>query len=243
VSLDLIFNLPWQSLARWQFNLHEAIRLQPDHLSIYSLIIEPGTPLQRQITQGLVPHPDDELAADMYAATIEILGEAGYVQYEISNWAKGEASLPAWQTPRLASAHNLIYWRNQPYLGLGAGAYGTINGRRWANVKRPQSYIARLEAGSGLGPARDEKTEETIDRETAMTEQMLLGLRLVREGVSAARFEARFGVALTEQYPKAIAFGLQHDLTEWIEAPDGPHLRLTQRGCFVANQVILQFME
>lgn len=243
VSLDLIFNLPDQSLAQWQFNLREAIRLGPDHLSIYSLIVEPGTPLQRQIAQGLVRNPDDDMAADMYGATMEMLGEAGYVHYEISNWARGEAGLPEWQTPPLASAHNLIYWRNQPYLGLGAGAYGTINGERWANVKRPQSYIARLETGGGLGPAREEKTVEQIDRQTAMTEQMMLGLRLVREGVSAAAFEARFGLPLAERYPQAVAFGLDHGLAEWIEAPDGPHLRLTRQGRFLANQVVLQFIE
>src|SRR6185503_15767717 len=126
LSLDLIFNLPDQSLSQWQFNLGEALSLAPDHLSLYALIVEPGTPLHRQVTQGQVPLPDDDLATDMYAYAIDTLAEAGYAHYEISNWAKahGEAG---WQTPHLASAHNLIYWRNQPYLGLGAGAYGTIN--------------------------------------------------------------------------------------------------------------------
>jgi oxygen-independent coproporphyrinogen-3 oxidase len=243
VSLDLIFNLPEQTLAQWQFNLQEALRLEPDHLSIYSLIIEPGTPLHRQVTEGLTPRPDDELAADMYALTIDLLGEAGYAHYEISNWAKDNHNLPAWQTPSLASAHNLIYWRNQPYLGVGAGAYGTVRSERWANVKRPQTYISRVESGQGLGLARDEKTFEPIDRRTAMTEHMLLGLRLVREGVGGAEFEARFGVPLSKQYPEAIAFGLERGLTEWLETPAGPRLRLTRQGRFLANQVILQFME
>jgi oxygen-independent coproporphyrinogen-3 oxidase len=243
LSLDLIFNLPRQTLARWEFNLREAIKLEPDHLSIYSLIVEPGTPLHRQIAQGHIPGPDDDLAADMYAATIDILAGAGYVHYEISNWARDRANLAAWQTPRFASAHNLIYWRNQPYLGLGAGAYSTVNGERWANVKRPQAYIARIDAGHGLGLARDEKTSERIDQNIAMTEQMLLGLRLVREGVSAAGFAARFGLSLPERYPKAITFGLEHNLLEWLETPTGRHLRLTRQGCFLANQVILQFMD
>jgi oxygen-independent coproporphyrinogen-3 oxidase len=191
----------------------------------------------------LVPQPDDEVAADMYGLTMDMLEEAGYAHYEISNWAKGDCNLPAWQTPPLASAHNLIYWRNQPYLGIGAGAYGTVNGARWANVKRPQTYIARVEAGQGLGPARDEKTFEMIDRAIAMTEHILLGLRLVREGVSAAEFEARFGLSLLERYPEAVAFGLEHGLTEWLETPAGPCLRLTRPGRFLANQVILQFMD
>jgi oxygen-independent coproporphyrinogen-3 oxidase len=253
LSLDLIFNLPDQTLLQWQFNLDEVLKLAPDHLSLYALIVEPGTPLHRQVTQGQIPWPDDDLAADMYACAIDTLGTAGYAHYEISNWARanGEAD---WQTPHLASAHNLIYWRNQPYLGLGAGAYGTINVQtpgvletrgvwRWMNIKRPQTYIERMEAGSGLGAARDEKTLERIDQTTAMAEHMLLGLRLVREGVSPTGFEARFGVSLSEHYGRAIAYGLEHGLIEWVTSPDGSRLRLTRQGRFLANQAVLQFME
>ena len=243
LSLDLIFNLPRQSLAQWQFNLQEALKLEPEHFSIYALIIEPGTPLQRHISQGHLPGPDDDLAADMYAYTMDALGQAGYTHYEISNWAKANDRILGWQTPRLASAHNLIYWRNQPYLGLGAGAYGTLNGRRWANVKRPQAYITRVETGSGLGPARNEKTFETIDQKTSMTEHMLLGLRLVREGVGAAEFESRFGVSLPAQYAPAITFGLERGLVEWIETAGDTRLRLTKPGRFLANQIILQFID
>ncbi|GAB4411166.1 MAG: radical SAM family heme chaperone HemW [Anaerolineae bacterium] len=261
LSLDLIFNLPQQSLAQWQANLEAAIELEPDHLSLYSLIVEPGTPLHRQVAGGQIPWPDDDLAADMYTYALDSLETAGYNHYEISNWAKanGEAN---WQTPRLASAHNLIYWRNQPYLGLGAGAYGTIKRQpstaptsspprflassphswRWMNVKRPQTYIERIEAGAGLGAAHDEKSLETIDPETAMAEHMLLGLRLVREGVSAAEFEARFGVSLTDRYPQAVAHGLERGLTEWAESPTGPRLRLTRQGRFLANQAVVEFM-
>jgi hypothetical protein len=114
---------------------------------------------------------------------------------------------------------------------------------RWMNVKRPQNYIERIEAGVGLGSAHDEKSLEAIEPQTAMAEHMLLGLRLVREGVSAAEFEARFGVSLHERYPAAITFGLERGLTEWLEAPDGPHLRLTRQGRFLANQAVVPFME
>ena len=242
VSLDLIFNLPRQNLAQWQFNLREALKLGPDHLSIYSLIVEPGTPLHRQISQGLVPHPDDDLAADMYAATIDTLGSAGYFHYEISNWARANGKISDWQTPSLASGHNLIYWRNQPYLGLGAGAYGTINSQRWANVKRPQSYVSRIESGGGLGLARDENTLEEIDRETSMMEHMMLGLRLVREGVRAADFEARFGIPLEKKFGQAIALGLDRQLLEWLDTSAGACLRLTGAGRFLANQAVMLFM-
>ncbi len=241
ISLDLIFNLPRQTVSEWEFTLREAIKLNPEHLSLYSLIVEPGTPLYRQVDQGLVMEPDDDVAADMYACAIDMLGEAGYIHYEISNWAKdgGEAE---GQSPRLAAAHNLIYWRNQPYLGLGAGAYSTVNGERWLTVKRPQSYIDRLAASSGLGGARVKTSIEQIDRPTAMAEQMLLGLRLTREGVGAGEFAARFGVSLTEQFGPAIEYGLQRGLTEWLSTANGPRLRLTRQGRFLANQVMMQFM-
>jgi oxygen-independent coproporphyrinogen-3 oxidase len=241
VSLDLMFNLPKQPVARWQATLREAISLEPDHLSLYSLIIEPGTPLERQVRQGQTSRPDEDVAAEMYGSAIDMLGAAGYAQYEISNWAKAGAAAE-WETPRLAAAHNLIYWRNQPYLGLGAGAFSTFNGERWMNVKRPPAYIDRVAAGRGLGPARDEGSREQLDRVTMMQEHLLLGLRLVREGVSLAGFAARFGQALTEVYPDAVAAGLERGLTEWVQAPDGPHLRLTRAGRFVANQVIIEFM-
>ena len=241
LSLDLIFNLPDQTLSQWQFTLHEAVKLDPDHLSIYALIVEPGTPLHRQVDLGQVPLPDDDVAADMYELTIETLGQVGYTHYEISNWARSARDL-SWQTPPLAAAHNLIYWRNQPYLGLGAGAFGTFHGERWMNVKRPQSYIQRVETGQGLGLARDEKSYERIVRETAMAEQMLLGLRLVEEGVSLSEFQARFQRSLEDYYAEAIAFGLDRKLLEWGQTETDPRLRLTRQGRFLANQVMVKFM-
>ena len=241
LNLDLIYGLPGQTQAQWQLNLLQAVELEPDHLSLYALIVEPGTPLHRQIGSGQVPQPDDDRAAQMYGDAIEMLAAAGYAHYEISNWAR-DSTVSDWQTPRLASAHNLIYWRNQPYLGVGAGAHATFNGKRWMNVKRPQSYIQRIEAGRGLGMARAEKSCERIERETAMAEHMLLGLRLVREGVDAAEFEGRFGVALPTQYAKAITIGLERNLLEWAATPIGSRLRLTFRGRFLANQAIMQFM-
>jgi oxygen-independent coproporphyrinogen-3 oxidase len=240
ISLDLIFNLPQQTVAQWQFSVQEAIKLDPDHFSLYSLIVEPGTPLHRQVTEGLTPPPDDDVAAEMYIYAIDALGEAGYAHYEISNWARHEGE--AGQSPRLAAAHNLIYWRNQPYLGIGAGAFGTVNHKRWMNVKRPQTYIDRIQQGTGWGSARDEQTYEELDPDIEMAEHMLLGLRLVQEGVSAVGFADRFGISLDEQYGEQIQKGIDQDLLEWIETSNGPHVRLTQRGRFLANQVMVQFM-
>jgi oxygen-independent coproporphyrinogen III oxidase len=110
------------------------------------------------------------------------------------------------------------------------------------NVKRPLTYIQRVETGAGLGLAREEKSFERIDRDTAMVEHMLLGLRLVREGVAAAEFLARFNISLEEHYAAPIVHSLERGLAEWIDSPAGPRFRLTERGRFLANQVILQFM-
>ncbi len=241
LSLDLIFNLPDQTTAQWVYTLEEALKLEPDHLSIYSLIVELGTPLHRQVTSGSTTMPDDDIGAEMYELTMTRLAEAGFCHYEISNWVKDEQK-DSWQTPPLASAHNLIYWRNQPYLGLGAGAHGTVQGERWMNVKRPQSYIQQVETGSGLGLARDERSYEQLDQETAMTEHLMLGLRLLQEGVSATQFEQRFGQSLTDRYKKAIQFGLDQGWLEWGTISNDQRLRLTRQGRFFANQVVLQFM-
>lgn len=249
ISLDLIFNLPSQTLAQWQYNVNEALNLAPEHFSFYSLIVEQGTPLHQQVTRGEVPAPDDDVAAEMYEWTIERLEQAGYLQYEISNWARfsppslDSSPLPSsWETPPLASAHNLIYWRNQAHLGLGAGAYGTLSGQRWANVKHPQRYIEMVHQGTGLGMARDEKTFEQIDEETARFEHIMLGLRLVCEGVGAKAFEARFGTSLTASYADAIGMGIRRGLLEWLDSPTQPHLRLTKQGRLLANQAILEFL-
>jgi oxygen-independent coproporphyrinogen-3 oxidase len=241
LNLDLIFNLPQQGVEAWKWNVQEAIKLAPDHLSVYSLIVEPNTPLYKQVMNGEVVAPDDDVAADMYAYTIDALGAAGYGHYEISNWAKlqGESE---WETPRLAARHNLIYWRNQPYAGLGAGAFGTVNGQRWGNVKRPQSYIQRVEAGTGLGMARDPKTEETITPEGALSEAMMMGLRLVREGVSAVEVSQRYGIEFEHHYAAAITRGMDRGLLEWVETPHDRRLRLTQSGRFIANEAILPFL-
>jgi oxygen-independent coproporphyrinogen-3 oxidase len=192
------------------------------------------------VQSGAVPSPDDDVSADMYAFTIDALGEARYGHYEISNWARlqGEST---WETPWLAAQHNLIYWRNQEYLGLGAGAFGTVGGRRWGNVKRPQRYIALVEEGAGLGMAREGASEEAITPEGARTEAIMMGLRLTREGIDPAQFGERYGVEFERHYAVPIARGYERGLLEWVDAPGGLRLRLTREGRFIANEAILPF--
>ncbi len=233
LNLDLIFGLPHQTLASWQRTLELALGLHPEHLALYALTLEHGTPMQRWVGRGLVPSPDPDLAADMYEWAAERLAQAGYVQYEISNWARGE---------QYACRHNLRYWRGEPYLGLGAGAHGYADGVRTVAARAPQAYIRRLEApprrpAFPRTPATVEARRLTPAEE--MGEYMMMGLRLTRQGVSAARFRARFGLPLEAAYGAQIARLTALGLLEWAE---GEALRLTPRGRLLGNRVFMAFV-
>jgi len=232
ISLDLIYGAARQTLAMWQDSLHAALALAPEHISFYSLTIEDGTTFDRWTHSGRIPEPDPDLAADMYEWATDELATAGYEQYEISNWA----------LPGRASRHNLQYWRCEPYLGLGAGAHGYANSIRTQTVLRPDEYITRIEnqRDPRSFPLTGATTEaETIDRDTAMAEQMIMGLRLVQEGVHPEAFTARFGVSLETAFGSALA-----PLREAGLLTTGPQgqLRLTRRGRLLGNQVFMAFI-
>src|SRR5215207_6783130 len=134
LNLDLIYGLPEQTLQTWQRTVQRILDLHPEHISAYALSLEHGTPFGRWATKGLLPLPDPDLAAEMYEWASETFEAAGYVQYEISNWAK----------PGHQCRHNLQYWRGRPYLAFGAGAHGYANGYRYSNILRIKTYIERL---------------------------------------------------------------------------------------------------
>ncbi|HEY4691960.1 MAG TPA: radical SAM family heme chaperone HemW [Bellilinea sp.] len=237
LNLDLIYGLPAQPLERWQETLETALALQPEHFSLYALSIEHGTPFRKWLEHGLVSAPDDDLAADMFEWACERLEAAGYGHYEISNWGKrvdGET---------LACRHNLQYWRNLPYFGLGAGAHGYVNGVRTANQRGVKAYIQSIAKNQPVGfpGGAAAETSLPVDRWTAMQEHMMVGLRLLDEGVSDARFSQRFGVTLKQAFPKQIQQLEQTGLLEW--AGDGSDvLRLSQRGWLLGNQVFSEFV-
>lgn len=223
LNVDLIYGLPGQPLHRWQETLEAVLALRPEHLSAYALIVEERTALHRWIREGRVPAPDPDRAAEMYEWTRDRLAEAGYRHYEISNWAR----------PGHESRHNLVYWRYEPYIGFGAGAHSFIDGRRWMNVLHPKIYIHRIEAEESLIAE-----EEPLDPRTQMAEMIILGLRLVEEGVEDARFRARFGHGIVEVYG-AVIEGLEElGLVQW----DGARLRLTGRGLLLGNEVFWRFL-
>jgi putative oxygen-independent coproporphyrinogen III oxidase len=245
LNLDLIYGLPEQTLVRWQETLRRAIDLHPQHLSLYALTIESGTPYGRWAARGLLPIPDPDLAADMYEAASEMLAGQGYDQYEISNWSK-----PAFQC-----RHNLQYWRNLPYLGFGAGAHGCANGMRISNVLHIKAYIECLspdhltaKAEFPLSPAT--VTQSRLTPYIEMQETMLVGLRLTQEGISEQVFLARFGQALVNVFGKEIDELVRLGLLEWTAASfslgerpaDRRNLRLTSRGRLLGNQVFMRFV-
>ena len=238
LSVDLIFGLPEQPLVRWQDTLERALELGTEHLSLYALTLEHGTPFQHWTEKGLVPEADDDLAADMYDYASERLARAGLLKYEISNWARTDPAR-GWMTCR----HNLQYWRNLPYIGVGAGAHGSIGGSRTANVLGINAYIQRIESGE---PALFPQTPATvnltpIDPWTEMQETMMVGLRLTQEGVDRESFERRFGRSMETVFAVEIKECLRLGLLEW--AGERNHrLRLTERGHLLGNQVFMRFV-
>lgn len=241
INLDLIFGLPDQSLERWQRSLERAVELSPTHLSLYSLTLEHGTPMDGWVKRGILNQPDPDKAADMYEWAGEYLGVRGFRQYEISNWAReGDHGL-------LACRHNLQYWRLEPYLGFGAGAHGFINGVHTVNVLSPMAYIQRSFAFRQsqfsdrfpLSPVTLETTH--LSKEEEMKEVMLMSLRLTDEGISNARFQKRFGISLKEGFDSVISGLVKKGLLEWV-GDKQERLRLTSQGRLLGNLVFLEFV-
>ena len=230
ISLDLIYGVPGQTLASWEQSVQAALALEPEHLSLYCLTIEPGTPMNRWLGNGRIQPPDPDLAADQYELASDIMAAHGFEQYEISNWA----------LPSRACAHNLTYWRNQAYLGLGAGAHGSANGYRYAIVKQPRVYIRRMENES-IGPfpvSAAVADYHAVDQTEAMADTIITQLRLLQEGLDLGAFRANFGQSLDEAFN-----GTASQLMEWgLLAEGNGRLRLTKKGRFLSNQVFYRFM-
>ncbi len=240
VNLDFMYGLPNQTVTQWEDTMAKVLELAPPHLSLYGLTLEKGTPLEKWVTEGALPQPDPDMAADMYGLARESLEKAGYFHYEISNW----------EMPGQRSLHNMAYWLNQPYLGVGPGAHSHLSGHRFWDVSSPRLYIQKVQEwaskGATLIEALDRDTLESIcpvaDSETIgpdldMAETMFLGLRLL-EGISIEEFKHKFEVDPLELYGLQIRELRDEGL---LEQPDG-RLRLTTKGLFLSNQVFMRFL-
>ncbi|MBW7904114.1 MAG: radical SAM family heme chaperone HemW [Phycisphaerae bacterium] len=222
INLDLIFAVPGQSLDSWRRSLDAALELEPDHLSCYGLTFEPGTPLHEQMKGGRIRPADPELEADMYEATVATLAAAGLRQYEISNFAR----------PGRECRHNLVYWHNEPYLGIGPSASGFVGGVRYKNVPDTAEYVRCLDEGRS-----PRAQQETLSPEQRARESVMLELRLV-EGIDRRRFAQRFGHDPAELFGDQVRRHAELGLLEIGPAT----LRLTRRGMLVADSVITDFL-
>ncbi len=222
LNLDFMFGLPGQTMHHWQKTLDQALRLRPEHLSLYSLIIEEGTPFYMWTHEGRITPGDEDLCADMYEYARERLQIEGYEQYEISNW-----SLPGHQC-----RHNLTYWWNLPYIGMGAGAHSFFAGKRFSDLREPREYIHQLKRGQW--PLAE---SEAVTRLQEMTETAFLGLRTV-PGLHLPTFAQRFG----ESFDDFVGERLRTVEKAGLLARERDWLRLSERVLLLGNEVFFRLL-
>jgi oxygen-independent coproporphyrinogen-3 oxidase len=232
VNLDLMYGTPYQTLDSWRHTLEATIGFDPEHVSLYALGLEDGTPLKEWVESGRVATPDDDLAADMYDLATTLLAEAGYAQYEISNWAK----------PGYECRHNLQYWRNDDYIGVGPGAHGWAGGVRYATLLGPLQYIRAMQAHDGTAYAYP-RTPATVDevqveRADEIAETLIMWLRLTREGVDRALFRQRFGIDLVDYHAEV----MQRFSTRGLLEITPERVRLTAQGRLLSNMVFRELV-
>ncbi len=222
INLDLMYGLPGQSLAGWKENLRKVTELKPEHISLYQLHIEEGTPFYAMLRRKIIQEFDNELALAMYEEAIHQLTDAGYHHYEVSNFA----------LPGKESIHNQVYWRNEEYLGLGAGAAGYLQGIRYKNLSALQDYVKAVYADQ-----KPVAEEEIITEEMARSETMFLGLRLIK-GVEKERFLARYHITIEECFGNTIDKLVKRGYL----LNTSSHVALTRQGLYLANEVFQEFL-
>ncbi len=232
VNLDLIYGLPEQSLTGWQRNVERALSLGPEHLSMYALTVEEGTPLARDVARGRVAAPDPDLQADMYEWTEARMSHEGFEHYEISNWAR----------PGRRCLHNLVYWQNREYLGLGAGAHSFLDGVRFSTALLPNRYAELVDESvalrdEGSSAMRQVVSAETITPKLSMSDTLILGLRLA-EGVSLDAFRARHRRDIADEHSALIDEFIGYGILERTPT----HLRLSARGRLLSNELFQRLL-
>ena len=221
ISIDLIYALPKQTMEDVKINVAKAIALGIPHMSLYSLILENHTVFMNRMRRGKLSLPKEDLEAEMFEYIIAELEKAGFEHYEISNFSK----------PGFESCHNLMYWDNAEYYGIGAGASGYVDGVRYKNHGPIRHYLEAVKAGD----ARVQ--EEVLTLKEQMEEEMFLGLRK-KSGVSKKRFEEKFGISFEEQYGAVVS-----ELTEQgLLVPDRDIVRMTKQGLFLGDTVAEKFI-
>jgi oxygen-independent coproporphyrinogen-3 oxidase len=231
VNLDLIYGLQGQTFEGWQTNLETALSLGPDHLSLYALTLEDGTPLTRDVERGRKLGPDLDLQADMFEWSRERLKQDGFHHYEVSNWARDGREC----------RHNLVYWHNGDWLGLGPGAHSHMFDERFADAASPRRYVelvGETEPGNGLDAMRQVSMREGADPAREMSETAFLALRL-REGLDIGAWEARFGLDIMDAFGEAIRDTQELGLTEFVDGK----LRLREEAVLLGDEAFMRFLE
>ncbi len=223
LSLDLIYGLPGQTLPDWLHTLDEVLEIEPEHLSLYALSLEDGTPMQQAIMENHIPSIDPDLSADQYELAEDILAAHGYQHYEISNWAKA-----GWEC-----RHNMVYWQNRPYMGIGVAAHSYLDGHRLANTESLNKYLAAFADNAPLLPDMDEE----ISPELQLAETVILGLRL-GEGIDTDNVKNRFGIDVLAYYSRQVGEMVDSALLEYADG----HIKLTRRGRLLSNEVFWRFL-
>ena len=222
INIDLIFSLPEQTMEAWQHTLSETISLEPEHISAYNLVMEESTPFYDWWKAGELVLPPEDAEADMFQYTIETLTSHGYTHYEICNFAR----------PNREVKHNLVYWNNQEYVGLGVGACGQVDGVRYTNIRGIPLYIEALRQHKK--PIAD---SERLTEYAEKAETLMLALRK-REGICLADYERRFGEKIDAVFRESIKKWTDLELLKLTDT----HLCFTQRGFFLANEVFVELM-
>jgi len=232
ISLDLIAGLPYQTAASWQASVEEALRLRPEHISIYLFEIDEGSRLGRELLSGgsrysAAAVPSDDAMAESYEFACDRLREAGYDHYEISNWA----------LPDFRSRHNLKYWRREPYLGFGAGAHSFDGRWRWANAHDPAAYAAAIEQGR----LPVEQLEEVTPKQ-ALEEELFLGLRQL-EGIDLAAIEAQYGADFSADFKETLGARLDELRAQGLVERAGTRVRLAPARLAISNEVFVALLD
>jgi oxygen-independent coproporphyrinogen-3 oxidase len=223
VNVDLMYGLPGQTLHAWQQTLTRLLDLRPQHVSLYPLQIEPGTLFGRRHREGRLRSADDAVVADMYLAACEHMRRAGYDHYEIANWA----------LPGHRSRHNLAYWLDHEYLAAGVGAHAYVHPFRTANIRRVSRYIDRILAGDSVIDER-----EYIDVDTRLSERVVLGLRLLSDGLDLESLQADFGPEARALVQRLAA----HSVADGHLRVQGARLLLREESAPVANEIFDAFV-
>ena len=230
ISCDLIYGLPGQSLASLKDTIYKLTKTGIEHMSVYGLIVEKGTPLERLVTSGRMVLPDEDIAADMYELVQRLLAEAGFERYEISNYAKNGQY----------SRHNTVYWQYHPYIAFGAAACGMEKALRRTAASTVPEYIAAAQALTSANWRTSELyTSEGLTIQQQLEEFMFMGLRRAA-GADLAEARTRFGVDVWQRYQKELAPYIAQGLVGYEAAAE--RLYLTPAGMELGNQIFAIFV-